>query len=415
MTEEVAEYDAKTTTPAIAARPELLTINPEQYATALYLPFRARLDKARSEVATINYDIKTTAGMKVAVAARARFRDLRLEAEKARKERKAPVIELGKLLDGRYKELEAEIAPLEERFDTDIKAEEKRKAEIRAAEQAKECERIEAIQAKIGAFGKAADALVGAPSDSIHAAHQQLEAREITLEEFAEFAGQAMQAKNDTLDRLSELFKKAVDAEAEVARVRAERAELARLREQQAAADAKAKAEREEQDRKNAEARAAQEAKDKAARDAEQARLDAQRREQEERQAELDRKEREHKEREERIAREAHEAEQHKIREADQRKRDEEQRIEDARKMQEGIERAAREKAEREARDKAEAEQREKDAIAAARRPHDDAMIEVLRAGFSTEVFKKEPPTALEIIAWIATFDVADARLRHAP
>src|SRR5438128_1765541 len=104
----------------------LLTLNPEQYVAAVFAPFRERLDAAKTAAAAVTViDVSTSEGMKVAIRHRATFRELRVEAEKARQDRKKPILDIGRLLDSRAKELEAEITPLEDRFDAKIKAEER--------------------------------------------------------------------------------------------------------------------------------------------------------------------------------------------------------------------------------------------------------------------------------------------------
>jgi hypothetical protein len=113
---------------AVTEKPQqLLTIEPKQYVALVFEPFSKRLNDAKALANDVILDVTTTAGMAVAVKHRATFRDIRVGSEKARKERKAPILEIGKLLDSRQKEIEAEIEPFETRFDDAIKEEEQRK------------------------------------------------------------------------------------------------------------------------------------------------------------------------------------------------------------------------------------------------------------------------------------------------
>lgn len=281
-----------------AALPALITLDPQQYTAAVYAPLRAQFETAKASIAEVSYDITTAVGMRTAVECRAKFRDLRISAEKARKDRKAPILEIGKLLDSRYKEFEAEVEPLELRFDKDIKAEETRKENERAERARKEQERIESIQKEIAGIRGYADKAVGLSSTHVGDLTALLLPLVIAEERFAEFTPQAKVAKAETLERLNELRRAASDQEAEQERIRLEREELARLRAEQA-----------ERDRIDAERRAEEERKAREARETEEQRLRDERRKLDEeraQQAQVDR-----------LAREAREAEEKQL--ADQR------------------------------------------------------------------------------------------------
>lgn len=127
----------------------LATIEPEQYVIEVYAPFKTRLAGAIERTKDIEYNIQTTAGMETAKECRALFRNIRLEAEKEREARKAPILSIGRLLDSTNKEIEKEVSPHETRFDLDIKAEEKRKEDIKLAAIKAEEERKTALNEKI--------------------------------------------------------------------------------------------------------------------------------------------------------------------------------------------------------------------------------------------------------------------------
>lgn len=245
----------------------VLTIDPETYVTEVFNPFRAELEILKAEAETVTYDIATTAGMKTAVEHRAKFRDMRVNAEKARKERKAPILEIGKLLDSRYKEIEAEITPFETRFDNDIKQEESRKEAERQAKIAAERARIDAIKSLIAIIRDLPLQAVGKSSAEISAMIGNL-VNEPIDDRYQEFLDEAKAVRLDVLDKLAkaETAQRGIEIAAdtqrqEAARLAEEREELAKLRAEaearrsaeKAAADAELK---EVRDKMNAEAEA---------------------------------------------------------------------------------------------------------------------------------------------------------------
>jgi hypothetical protein len=355
---------------------EILKMDPERYTAAVFQPFRAQLDAIKAEGAAVTFEIQTTAGMSIAVAWRRKFRELRVEAEKARKERKAPILEIGRLLDAKAKDLEAEILPLEDRFDVAIKAEEARREEERKAEEARERARVEQIQNRIAELRGALGAVAYGAASGLIAEHiADLVKVPVEMSEFAEFTGHAQVAKDETLAKLREQLaatiareeqaeKEKLVREAEEARLKAEREQLERDR----AAHA-------EEERQAAAARAKVDAEARAKREAEEAELRRQREELAKQQAEVDRQRRE------------------------QEARDEAARQAEARKHRE---------AENIAKAQAAAERDRQTQIRAQRRPSDDQIVEAL-----CKAFRSLKPTEDEVIEWVATFDAEDARSRR--
>jgi DNA repair exonuclease SbcCD ATPase subunit len=218
-------------------------LNPEKYSAAVFEGHRKQLAKAKRDAAkTEAYDITTGAGMTVAKALRAAFRDIRTSAENVRKERKAPIIQIGKLIDAKYKELEAEIEPLELKYDREIKAEEQRKEDEKQRKLAEERARVEAIENRIANIRGAASRLAGAGSDAIKAELNTWTLLRLEPADYQEYLEDALTAVNTTIDQLTSLLATAEAREAEARRVAAEREELARLRAEQ---EAREKAERE--------------------------------------------------------------------------------------------------------------------------------------------------------------------------
>lgn len=234
--------------PAAPATPALLAINPQEYVTQVFAPFRAKLTALKAEADAIHFDgptaldITTTAGMAVAVKMRAAFRDdVRLSVEKTKVARKAPILQIGRLLDSTYNEIVAEVTPYEGKFDAAIKAEEKRKADIKAAKERAEAERIGTIKAAIEAIRALPDRAAGKSAEELRALLERVAARVITKEEFAEFDGEAQIALDASGQQLVAMYGAAQQAEqaaaaaeaarlAEIERIAAERAELAKLR-----------------------------------------------------------------------------------------------------------------------------------------------------------------------------------------
>lgn len=234
-------------------------------------------------------DCSTTAGMKQAVAGRAAWRAPRLAVEQARKAAKAPVLELGRKIDSFAKDLTAKLLAGESNYDDQIKAEEARREQERAAKAEAERQRVQAHHDRINNdIRLAAASVAAASSDRISRALADIEGLSID-DSFEEFRALAQTAKDETVEHLRTLLGKRVadeqeaarvkaEQDAEAARLAAERQELARLRAEQAKRDEEdrarqAEAARIERERMAAE-RAALEAEQAAAR-AEQQRLDA--------------------------------------------------------------------------------------------------------------------------------------------
>jgi chromosome segregation ATPase len=256
----------------VAEQPQqLITIEPAKYVELVFEPFAKRLADAKTLAAAAKFDVTTTAGMAVAVKYRATFREIRVASEKARKERKAPILEIGKLLDSRQKEIEAEIEPFESRFDAAIKAEEKRKDDEKIARAVAESARITAIRQSIEGLRAYATSAVGRSSMQIAAMIETLEGVEITLETHKEFAGEGQAAQVATLAKLGEMLTAQQAHEAEAKRLQAEREALERQRAELAEQERKAAAARAEQEKADREAREAEEARLRAIREAEEA------------------------------------------------------------------------------------------------------------------------------------------------
>lgn len=118
----------------------------------------------RSQYEGVVYEVTTVQGMKDAKAARKAVAAPRIELEKIRKDAKAPILALGRTLDGEANRIKEELLAIETPIDEQIKTEEGRQEEARQAkikaEQARVAEHqrcIEAMKLLAFAFTSAAD------------------------------------------------------------------------------------------------------------------------------------------------------------------------------------------------------------------------------------------------------------------
>jgi hypothetical protein len=255
----------------------LITIEPQAYVTAVYEPFEKAFHDAVVAYKDVTYVITTKVGMETAKRARATFRDIRINGEKRRVERKAPIIEIGKLLDSRYKEIAALVAPYETRFDTDIQAEERRLEDDRAAKIKAEAERNSAIQIRIDEIKNAPLTALNQSAQCTQVVIDALSAIVPNKDVYGERFVEAEVAIKTSIDQLAlmlsgKLAQEQLAAQQEAQRIENERlAEIAakekleaeaRLCAEQAAEAERIKTERAELDRQRAELAKQQEAID---------------------------------------------------------------------------------------------------------------------------------------------------------
>lgn len=203
----------------------------------------------KEQYAGVVFDVKTTKGMDEAKAARAAIREPRYEIERVRKAAKAPILELGKKLDSRAKEITSEILAIEEPIDEQIKNEEARKEAEKQAKIAAEQKRVADLQERVAEL-RGNQMLSAASNPDLIAEHIEDLEKLVVDESFQEFQGQAAEAKAVGLQRLKDLHLAAVARVAEEARIKAEREELARLRAEQAEREAAERARLAEEERK---------------------------------------------------------------------------------------------------------------------------------------------------------------------
>jgi hypothetical protein len=137
---------------------------------------------------------------------------------------------------------EARLKKLRDNFDEEV-------AREKAAKAATEKARVDLIRTKIDEIKTLPAECVGRSSIEIQGAIDLLFAHEITLEEFAEFAGEADLAKCASLGKLQDALVAQQAHESEQERIRQERAELERLRAEAAERERVAAAARVEEER----------------------------------------------------------------------------------------------------------------------------------------------------------------------
>lgn len=279
----------------------------------------ARFDAVAAGIAALQkryggvvYDVTVPKGMEAAKEARRAIREPRYEIEKVRKAAKAPILALGRRIDGEADRITKQLLAIEEPIDQQIKAEEARKeAERQAA--------IEAERQRLAAIDRQIDAMRAAPAEVAGKSADIIRARLDALYEPADFDFQervdiAKSVRAEVIERLEAMHAERLAFEEEQERLRVEReAEAERRRQEEARLEQERQrlaAERAEQERKAAEERARLQAERDAAEAAERERQEQARREQEERdRAEAERQAR-IREDEERLARQRRELEQ---------------------------------------------------------------------------------------------------------
>ena len=300
---------------------ETETADPVVISTAIaeYSPTAAALADLSHRFRGVVFDVATTKGDKEARAARLELVKLRTGLESKRREIKAPALERSRLIDSEANRINAFIAELEIPIDQQIKTEEQRKEVERTA-------KIEAEQRRVASLMQRVESIRGVIVDVSGMAAAEIEnvirgVVALTVDStFAEFAAVAENAKTETLAKLRELHGRAIEHEQEQARIVTERAELERLRGEQAKRDAEEAAARKVEEKRIASEQKAEADRLAAERrkfDEEQAaaRAEQQRRESEARaeREEADRRARAERDEQDRIAREARAAEQQKL------------------------------------------------------------------------------------------------------
>lgn len=173
-------------------------------------------------------EITDAQSYKVITAGIHEMRTLRVSVEKKRKELKADALAYGRRVDSEAKRITELLLPIEDGLKALKQTEDDRKAVIKAEEKRVEQERIDAIQAKIVALSPETSdmsQLLKMSALAIQKAQEELEAKEITIEEFQEFTPDAIKAKADKIKILQECYASRVQADAEAEQIKQLQAE----------------------------------------------------------------------------------------------------------------------------------------------------------------------------------------------
>lgn len=226
----------------------------EQYQIQEYTQTAAAIAFLQKKYSGQLFEVTTTKGMEEAKKARAEVKGYRVALEKLRVEIKAPALERTRLIDAEAKRITAELLAIEEPIDQQIKAEERRKEEEKAAKARAEVNRLAVIAAKMSNIRNQVSLVANQSSTVIQAELDKALALELSQEEFQEFLPEAIEALDETQKGLKAALNARLLYEAEQARIKAE----------QEAEQACINAEREELKRQRAELEAQQRAIDAA-------------------------------------------------------------------------------------------------------------------------------------------------------
>lgn len=226
----------------------------EQYQIQEYTQTAAAIAFLQKKYSGQLFEVTTTKGMEEAKKARAEVKGYRVALEKLRVEIKAPALERTRLIDAEAKRITAELLAIEEPIDQQIKAEEKRKEEEKAAKARAEVNRLAVIAAKMSNIRNQVSLVANQSSTVIQAELDKALALELSQEEFQEFLPEAIEALDETQKGLKAALNARLLYEAEQARIKAE----------QEAEQIRINAEREELARQRAELEAQQRAIDAA-------------------------------------------------------------------------------------------------------------------------------------------------------
>lgn len=216
------------------------------------------LGDLRKQYSGVIFEVSTFAGMEKAKAARQAIRTPRYEVERIRKEAKKPILDIGRKLDAEAARITKALLEIEEPIDKQIKSEEERKELERIAKIEAEQRRVAALQERVNELR--GNRSLSASSGSKLIAEHIMDVERITIDDsFQEFRQQAEDAKTVGLAWLRDLHDSAIAHEDEQARITAERAELARLRQAEEQRQAAERARIAEEERAARAARAAAE------------------------------------------------------------------------------------------------------------------------------------------------------------
>lgn len=197
----------------------------------------------RAEHGSLNYDVATAHGYKLATARRYAIRLVRYEVPKIIKAKRAELKEIGEALTAEGDRIIGLLFEIEDRHHELIEAEDARRAAAKAEREAQEAavqaeaarveaQRVDGHRAAIATIRSYLDHSRGLPSARIQAGIDALDA--VPVDGMDEFCDEAERAKIDTLRAMRDAHIAALADEAEAARIEALRIEQARIAAEQA-------------------------------------------------------------------------------------------------------------------------------------------------------------------------------------
>jgi hypothetical protein len=226
-------------------------------AIAQYSATEAVLSELKELYGAAVWVVDTPDRMAAAKKARGEIRRWRLDVEEERKAKKRKLLDDGKEIDDEAKRITAVLVGLEKPVADAIDEVAKAKKREEEKKKREEEERLAKCRAEIDRIRSIPVELVGSGSTGLSVAIGELEAYDGAGMD--EFEGVALAARGEVLHKLREMHDAAKGQEEEQARIEAERAELEKLRAEQAERDRIAKEAQEAADRERREKLAAEE------------------------------------------------------------------------------------------------------------------------------------------------------------
>jgi len=203
--------------------------------------------------------ITDTASYEVVRSALSTVRTKRTDVEKTRKDLKASALSFGRKVDNEAKRITALLLPIEEALKATKQAEDDKKEAIKQEAEKKEKERVGEIYEKVKAVRDKVLDLPGLSSDKLKVLVQEIDAIEITEEEYQEFFDSAKEAKDLAMDHAANALweklnqeQEAEEQKKEAKRLETERAELENQKREEAEKQAKIRAEQEAREKAEA-------------------------------------------------------------------------------------------------------------------------------------------------------------------
>ncbi len=175
-----------------------------------YSPIEATLAELKESYAGVLYDCKVPAEMKDAKAAKSSLVKIRTGLEKIRVEIKAPALSHCQSIDSEARRITSEIQAIENLIADQIKKEENRKADIKAAKEAKDAAALLEWKNKIEAIKRRPLDYISSSPALILAAIEK--ARALTVDSFPEeLQPEARVALSEAISKLEEMHIAALD------------------------------------------------------------------------------------------------------------------------------------------------------------------------------------------------------------